>query len=986
MINNNQRTSLLINSQLPDYIRSDPNYSTFIRFIEAYYEWMENGIGGVTVVDGGSNYQYSPIISIEGDGTGAAAISELNNGSILKIIVTSSGSGYSNASVIITPDPRDTTGSGGSAYVVFNSSINPEERTKNLLNYKDIDKTTDEFINYFVNEFLQYFPQNTLINKSTAVKASKELYSAKGTPAAYDFLFRVLFNSDFDSFYTKELVLRASDGVWYVAKSLKLATNDPRFLEINNYRILGETSKSIATIESSIIAGNRIEVFISNIFRLFQSGESIRIVDNNNQDVIIDGLPLLSKIVGQVSRVSINPNFRGQYYSAGDPVIVYGGLNDPLGKGAIAEVGTVTSGSIDRMLTLNGGFGYVPYKTLNYGTSDIANSRITLTNAPGSNVIVASLNTTFGVANASFVPSDTILSKANTLISSLQYDFDAFANSNANTALVNAFSFYNYRTYPISSVSVISGGTGLTNQPIPTAESLYVNDENLPSNLKNLGILAPIQIVNGGLGYLANDKIVISGGTGYGARANIISVSGSGSITNVQYVYDSSVYPLGGLGYNLDNLPTISVTTSTGSNATLSIPGILGDGAIFNIVTERIGSITSIKLLEGGEDYVSTPNVSLQVNDVVVSNVSISHLPIKGDIIFQGSSVNVSSYRATVNSISLIQPYSDPAQSLYNLRVFNYTSRPNTNLPFKIERDSVINITPANIQFSPLYDINGIRNYGDGRARATASFLNGLVLSDGTYLNTRGQPSGSSVLQSDIYNNFTYTITVEREISKYREILLNLLHPGGTKLIGRYAVKSNSSVDLTATNSFYSGYPLSYHTGNVNSSVSIVGSFTNKSNNILKLNNLDAGVNIAQFIFANTSIIQVVANNGINVISKVVSVNSISNTVTVEANTWVTYSNVAYITANSGSNVINITSITNSYDIVNNGNYSNTLYPLKDIIVTGDIISIDNNTVKTVTSVNYTENYITVNNNLTNNSISLLSVNRTVESKNVIIY
>jgi hypothetical protein len=1133
MIKNNQKTSLLINSQLPDYLKSDPNYETFIRFIEAYYEWMENGVGGATVINGGSNYQYPPIVTIEGDGYGAAAIAELHNGSISKIKITSSGSGYTTANIIITPDSRDETGSGGIASLYLNSSINPEERAKNLLNYKDIDKTTDEFIDYFVNEFLQYFPKNTLINKSTAVKASRELYSAKGTPAAYDFLFRVLYNSDFESFYTKELVLRASDGIWYVSKSLKLATNDPRFLEINNYRILGETSKSIATIESSIISGSRIEVFISNIFRLFQSGESVRIVDNNNQNVIIGGQILTSKIVGQVSRVSIDSNYRGQYYSVGDPVIVYGGLNSASGKGALAEVGSVTSGSIDRMLTLQGGFGYVPYKKTSYGTENISNTRISLTNSPGSNVIVASVNTLYGVANATYIPSDSILLKSDKLISDLQYYFNAYdinvspkidydiseivyqgsslasntftasvvdldssnntltlssssfsgslsnntllkgstsgavatvegyliqgsntiltlsssytvgeyvyqgtslststykakvssfnssnniihvqfadgvpdinvniigantgrirqvlsyANTNANTQLSDAFSFYNYTTYPISSVSVINGSAGIVNQPIAVADSLYVNDENKQSNLRNLGILAPIQVIDGGSGYLSNDTIIFSGGSGYGAHANIISVSESGSIINVEYVYGDSLYPLGGLGYNIGDLPSININTSTGANAVLSIPGILGEGAEFNIVTERIGSITNIKLLDGGEDYISTPNVSLKVNDIVVANVSILNSPQKGDIIYQGESVNASSYRATVNSISLLQPYSDPTQSLYNLRVFEYTSRPNTNLPFKIERDEVINITLANTQFSSAYDLNGIRGYGDGRARASASFLNGLVLSDGTYLNTRGQPSGSSLIQSDIYNNYTYLITVEKEIQKYRETLLNLVHPAGTRLLGRYALIDSINSDMSSLNAFYSGYPLSHYTGSTSSGALIVGNFVNKSNNIVEITNIGNDVDIAEFIFANSSTIQITDNTGINVKSKVVSVNSISNTVTLEANTWLTYSNVAYITANSGSNVINITSLTNSYNIVNNGNYSNTMYPLKDIVIVGDRISIENNDIKTVTSVNYLNSFITVDTNFANNSISTLTVNRTIQSTDVIIY
>ena len=51
------------------------------------------------------------------------------------------------------------------------------------------------------------------------------------------------------------------------------------------------------------------------------------------------------------------------------------------------------------------------------------------------------------------------------------------------------------------------------------------------------------------------------------------------------------------------------------------------------------------------------------------------------------------------------------------------------------------------------------------------------------------------MLQSSDYNNFTYQITVERAISDYRSTLLNLLHPSGINLIGRFALKSNTKVD-----------------------------------------------------------------------------------------------------------------------------------------------------------------------------------------------
>jgi hypothetical protein len=117
-------------------------------------------------------------------------------------------------------------------------------------------------------------------------------------------------------------------------------------------------------------------------------------------------------------------------------------------------------------------------------------------------------------------------------------------------------------------------------------------------------------------------------------------------------------------------------------------------------------------------------------------------------------------------------------------------------------RGKNINYVLANTAYTPDYNNNGIKNYGDGRAIAKASFLNGLVLSQGQYLTKQGQPSSFDVLQSSIYNNYTYQITVEKEISKYRDILLNLLHPSGMQMIGRYVLNNSSNFNSTIISDF----------------------------------------------------------------------------------------------------------------------------------------------------------------------------------------
>jgi len=41
MILNNNKTSILVPYQLPEFIRDNPDYTNFVSFLQAYYEWME---------------------------------------------------------------------------------------------------------------------------------------------------------------------------------------------------------------------------------------------------------------------------------------------------------------------------------------------------------------------------------------------------------------------------------------------------------------------------------------------------------------------------------------------------------------------------------------------------------------------------------------------------------------------------------------------------------------------------------------------------------------------------------------------------------------------------------------------------------------------------------------------------------------------------------------------------------------------------------
>lgn len=906
MIPNNQKTSLLIPSQLPAFIRDDPNYANFVLFLQAYYEWLE------------------------------------------------------------------TTG-------------NVSDVSKNILNYSDIDNTTSDFSNYFYNEFLSYFPQDVIADRNKVVKIAKELYQAKGTPASFKFLFRILYNLDVDFFFTQDVVLKASSGKWYVTNSLNVLSSDTNFLSAVKYFAFGQTTQSLGIIEIVQNVGTKTQIFISNIQRQFQSGEYIRIIDANRQDVyflngqvVTEGTPgayvLTAKIVGQVNKLTLtNP---GTNYQAGDPVVFYGGLTSTSGIGAAAQITGSSSGSIQSISVVNGGYGYrLSPNTL------ISVSTVGSTLQPTATVF--NLNPT-NAANATFLPVNYIntgnlmslaINSANYSINTL--NFPALASCNANTSLANVLTFISIATNPISSLTLTSGGAGIQSINSITAKSYYpTSNSAYNADLAGLGILAPIQILNGGYGYRNNDTILITGGPGFGALANVTSVNpaNGNTIISISYVYPAntrvSLFPLGGLGYSATSLPTATVSSANAqaSGAVLSIPGILGAGATFQAGVTGIGKITGLNITNAGQDYSSIPSVSLAVQDVIVSGVNTSNLPVAGDIIFQSpdNTYANSTYYASFDSILPISISPNPTNSLYRIRLYNYNSSSALSYLLKplVDKNNGATFTISNYNVGRF--VNGILTYGDGKATATATFTNGLFKSQGQYLDSTGQPSGDDVIQSEIYNNFTYEILVQKEIEKYRKTLLGLLHPSGMKVLGRFTLSSANNRMFNISEALYSGHTFANTVGTQAGSVMVTNS-TNVTNNIVTITGVGSA-NIGTIFFANTTTVRMRSTSGDSISGLVTKVNVTANQITLQSNTWLTFTNVATVRAFSGTNAINILSLSGLYTYYNGGVYSNTSYPLMDIVKVNDVVLISNNTSRTVSKVDYINNIITVSSNISANA------------------
>jgi len=831
------KTSTLVPFQLPGFIRDNPDYSTFILFLKAYYEWME-----------------------------------LQNG------------------------------------VVYDS--------KNLLSYSDIDTTLDSFLQYYENEFLSFFPEGSLVDERKLTKIAKQLYQAKGTPASYEFLFRVLYNSDINLYNASDYVLRASDGKWVSTKSLRLATIDPNWLDTINYRLFGQTSRGYATIEDVIIGTNNTQIVLSGIDRNFTSGEFVTVIDVHNTPVKINGETLTGQIIGLLNSVSVDQNNTGSGYNVGDPVIFYGGLNPNILNPVPASgyISQVTGASVTSVKPVYKGQGYRPGSY----------TSMTITSGSGNGSGARDIATTFDPTPyyVTFVNNDTIGLKANTQIGDgshlVTYDFANLISANYNTELALALGFPVLNTFGIIGTTVTSGGTGYDSTTIATATGYYETDENNLEPLSQLGILGPIQIASPGINYQVSDTIVFNGGTGYGAYANVTEVLANGAIAQVSYVHDPAgvhIYPYGGMGYN-STVPTLTIHTSTGSGASLYVPGLVGGDATFSIGSTSYGQVQQITLTNPGQDYISTPGISLRVEDLLVTNLDVFNEPKQGDTIYQGTISN-ETFTANVDSLSINTANSSNSYfSTYNLRTYNYNGVFNSSNPIHVVRGGVdlgINLQLSNTT-TGIYT-NGRKIYGNGSAKAFVNFLNGIITGAGFYQNADGQPSAYSVLENSTYNNYTYILQVQEALANYKNTALSFLHPLGMNYDAINLLKSNASFHSSMSGEELTVQPLSYL---LDTNQYMANAVSGISNTVVIFTN-DSGANVANVVQAN-SFLTIYTNYGDPFYSIVTGVTA--NTITLQDD-WITLvPNVAIASTSAGSNVINISSLTNAWNIAHGGSIS----------------------------------------------------------------
>lgn len=111
-------------------------------------------------------------------------------------------------------------------YEWMEQSQQPIDLIKNFREYRDVDRTIDDFIDHFRKEYAAVIPQDALGDKRLFLKQIKNLYLNKGNQAAFKFLFKIIFNETVEFYYPKVDILKLDDGKWNQVITIKVLQSD----------------------------------------------------------------------------------------------------------------------------------------------------------------------------------------------------------------------------------------------------------------------------------------------------------------------------------------------------------------------------------------------------------------------------------------------------------------------------------------------------------------------------------------------------------------------------------------------------------------------------------------------------------------------------------------------------------------------------------------------------------------------------------------
>jgi len=724
-----KKLSPILSDFLPEFVRAD--HPKFVRFLKDYFKFLESA---ELTISGTVNYVAQETISknyvldengdniVLQDSVSKFTEGETITGSTSKATAQVLVDDFdSNQKLYITSNQKFITGESITGATSLSSATvtkyraNPVQNIQQLLEYANVDNTIYDFLDKFKDSFLEGIP-NTLasgLSKRKLIKNIKDLYSAKGTEKGHQLFFRMLFDDEAELFYPRDNMLRVSESTWSENSFMRIIENTgSNFTELQNQTITGSTSGASILIENVTkftedgVQYAQLQVALDSLDGTFTIGETVTGASSVS-DVSMSGT-----VQELLTGATIDAG--GQYYEVNDSVTVSGGNGQ--GELIVKQVG---SGSIDEIIIDDVGSGYTVGDSLVFNNS--------LTNGGGAAAEVEIVGGALQLETKTS-PGRVITEEREQIVINHSFGFD----------LEEA-------TY--ESAYIVLNRSATPN--VDAGDNIILEDELSNKDLKEESFELLDLRLEQTVG--TEENILYEDGSLIQLEPNTLPSGERGSIRKVKML-------LKGDGYQ--SLPTVTVSSSTGSSA-----------AVIAKSTSGVGSIAQFAVQNFGANYTTSDTITLRRN-VLVKDITSG--PFSAD-------ESISQFTGQIKSIDA------------DLQILELSG---TNIPD--EGDTITGLTSS--ASASVVQCES----------ASASITTGAVgTSVADFVDTSGHVSEDSMRVQDsyYYQDFSYVVKIGNSISDWRDSIKKATHPAGFQVFGQVTFSSFVQATIqTPTGGSISGF------------------------------------------------------------------------------------------------------------------------------------------------------------------------------------
>jgi hypothetical protein len=523
---------------------------------------------------------------------------------------------------------------------------------KKLRYVSDVDFSLTQFEDNFYNIFLSSLPKDVEVSKDFLIKNILPFYKSKGSEKSFQFLFKLLFGEEVNIKYPKDVIIKTSDGKWFVQNILRVTDN-----AYTIYRGDGITKEfNIAPCRCPItfqVIPPNVDVEVDG--QLLTSGYFIRkeslkisfdvppndgsIIKINyrnfdtrrlinrqikgltsNATAIVENITQRSVSLNEYFEFSIDQKTLNGRFNTAEEIQAFIFINDEL-----ININLSTESSLKIIDIVDGGSSYnIGDSVIIRGLSrrngsavidDVITGFISAVQIidggcgyqVGNKVEISNVSSLIFDASVDLINLNTPNSSNNILIypDTLSNLENVIVNDeiDANVIISQQISNNSLTVGAIGSIFINLSRILATEPNISfiTTSSKVNEEEEFDIRVLDLGIIGQIQINDGGEGYEVGDELIFTNlpdvFNGHDATAIVSKVDANGKIQNINITN-------GGIGYDPSRWPTINVISVTGNVTSLNVTNT-GFGFVETPEVLILGSNTSPAIIAANGTVIS---------------------------------------------------------------------------------------------------------------------------------------------------------------------------------------------------------------------------------------------------------------------------------------------------------------------------------------------------------------------------------------------